>query len=155
LCFPFPSLSFPPPSSKSLSFIQSPFRLHSVFLPVPFPPSLSFRSIHSTCAQLSFSPHSTFSTFFLSFHPIPVFSLLIPTSESPHHFSFSCTLSPQVLQNFLCHTPLILPVVPRLSDSFPSLLLVRVFSLSLSSTFIHLHFALNLSTSSLAYAFLC
>jgi hypothetical protein len=47
---------------------------------------------------------------FLSFHPI-LFSL----SSFPHlnlAFIFlSCTLSPQVLRNFLCHTPLILPTL--------------------------------------------
>jgi hypothetical protein len=82
--------------SISLSSILSPFHLHSVFLPVPFFPSLSFRYIYSTCAQLSFSPHGTFCIFFLSFHPIPVFSLLVARSKSPHHFPFSCAFSPQV-----------------------------------------------------------
>jgi hypothetical protein len=48
---------------------------------------------------------------FLSFQPIPVFSLLLPTSESRHHLFLSCTLSPQVLWNFLCHTPLLLCTV--------------------------------------------
>jgi hypothetical protein len=43
---------------------------------------------------------------FLSFRPIPIFCLLVPTSKSRHHFSFSCTLSP--LWSYLCHTPLIL-----------------------------------------------
>jgi hypothetical protein len=52
----------------------------------------------------------------LSFHPIPVISLLIPTS-------FCCTLSPQVFQNFLCHTLLTLPVVSGFFDCFPSFLL--------------------------------
>jgi hypothetical protein len=61
----------------------------------------------------------------LSFRPVPVFSL-VPTSKSPHHFSFSCTLS-QVVRNFLCHIPLILPVVSGFFDSFHSFLLVYVF----------------------------
>jgi hypothetical protein len=70
---------------------------------------------------------------FLSFHPIPVFSLLVPTSESRHHFSLSCTLSPQVLLNFLCHTLLIdtpsciLYLESRFFDSLPYFLLVDVF----------------------------
>jgi hypothetical protein len=50
---PSPSLSFPS-SSMSLLSILSPFRLHSVFHPVSFPP-LSFRYIYSTCAGLTHS----------------------------------------------------------------------------------------------------
>jgi hypothetical protein len=76
------------------------------------------------CLSL-FIAHSAPS--FLSFHPTPVFSFLVPTSKSRHHFSFFCTLSPQVLWNFLCHTPLILPVVSGFFDSFPSFLLACVF----------------------------
>jgi hypothetical protein len=34
---------------------------------------------------------------FLSFRPIPIFSFLVSTSKSRHHFSFFCTVSPQVL----------------------------------------------------------
>jgi hypothetical protein len=45
---------------------------------------------------------------FLPFRPIPVFSLLVPTSESRHHFSLSCTLSSQILRNFLCFSSLFL-----------------------------------------------
>jgi hypothetical protein len=64
---------------------------------------------------------------FLSFHPVPVLSLLVPTSKSRHNFSFFCTLSPQLLRNFLCYTPLIFPVVSGFFDSFPSFLFVCVF----------------------------
>jgi hypothetical protein len=81
---------------------------------------------------------STFCTFFLSFHPIPVFSFLVPVSESRHHFSFSCTLSYSLL--YLDY--LIISLLSCLSVSL---------SLALSSTFTHLPFALNLSTSSLPY----
>jgi hypothetical protein len=82
--------------------------------------------MYSTCARLSlFIAHSAPS--FLFFHSIPVFSLLVPTFQLRHHVSLSCTLSPQVLRNFLCHTPLILPVVPWFFDYLPSFLLVRVF----------------------------
>jgi hypothetical protein len=134
--------------SISLSSVLSPFHLHSVFLSVPFSPSLTFRYIYSTCAQLFLSPHRTFCIFFLSFHPIPASSLLVAPSKSPHHFPFSCTLLPRyLLRNFLCHTSLILSIVSGFFDSFSSLLLV-------CSTFIHLPFALNLSTSSLVYPFL-
>jgi hypothetical protein len=75
--------------------ILPPFRLHFVFLPVPFSPSLSFRYIHSICARLCLSRHSTFCTFF---HPIPVFSLLVPTSKS----LLDC-FSPSTLRNFLSY----------------------------------------------------
>jgi hypothetical protein len=68
--------------------------------------------------------HSTPS--FLSFHPIPVFSLLIPTSESRHHFPLFCTLS-QVRRNFLCPPLLILPVISGFFDSLSSFLLACVF----------------------------
>jgi hypothetical protein len=64
---------------------------------------------------------------FLSFRLIPVFSLLVPTTKSRHHFSLFCTLSLQALRNFLCHTPLILLVVSGFFDSFPSFLLFYVF----------------------------
>jgi hypothetical protein len=148
LLYPFPPL----PNLFHSTNLPSVFiQYFSPFLCLPL--SQFATSIPHVLNRLSL-PIAHSPLFFLSSHPIPVFCLLIPTSESPHHFSFSCTLSPQVLQNFLCHTPLILPVVPRFSDSFPSLLLVRVFSLSLSSTFIHLLFALNLSISSLTYPFL-
>jgi hypothetical protein len=62
--------SYLPPLSLSvlslfhISFIH-PFHLHSVFLPVPSPPSLSFSYIHSTWVRLCLSPHGTFCTFFL------------------------------------------------------------------------------------------
>jgi hypothetical protein len=62
----------------------------------------------------------------LSFHSIPVFSLLVPTTKSRHHFSFFYTLSFQVLRNFLSCTPLTFPVVSGFFDSFPSFLLVCV-----------------------------
>jgi hypothetical protein len=74
---------------------------------------------------LSLSPHSTFCTFFPLLPPIPTFSLLVPTSKSRHHFSFSCTLSPQVL-----------PVVSGFFDSFPSFLLVCGF-VSFTQLYIH------------------
>jgi hypothetical protein len=80
---------------------------------------------------MSLSPHSTFCTTapsFLFFRPIAVFSLLVSTSKARHHFSLFCTLSRQVFLNFLCHTPLILPVVSGFFDSFPSFLLVCVFA---------------------------
>jgi hypothetical protein len=108
--------------------------IHPISLPSSlralFPSSLSFRYIHSTRARLSLSLFITHSApSFLSFHPIPVLSLLVPTSKSRHHFSLSCTLSPQVyIDSFL----LVLAFVP----------------------FTQLSFALDLFTSSLAYAFL-
>jgi hypothetical protein len=128
----------------SLSSILSPFRLHSIFLPASFPPSSHFAtSIPHVLDYLSLLiAHSARS--FLSFHPIPVFSLLVPTSESRHHFSLSCTLSPYTPCCILYLDSLILALISCLSMSL---------SLLLSSIFIHLLFALNLSTSSLAYPF--
>jgi hypothetical protein len=131
--FPTPFLF---PSVPLFSYLFHPSHLPSVFIQYfsPLFLSFSFRYIHSTCAQLSLSlllAHSAPS--FLSFRPIPVFSLLVFTSKSRHHFSFFCTVSPQVLRNFLCYTPyLILSLLSCLSVSL---------SLSSSSTFIHLAFA--------------
>jgi hypothetical protein len=84
--------------------------------PSPLPSFLSFRRIHSPRARSSLfflAAHPSPSLF--SFRPIPVLSLLVPTSKSRHHF--------------ICHTPLTLLVVPRFSNSRPSLFLVRVFVL--------------------------
>jgi hypothetical protein len=101
--------SYPPPPFFFYSFPPLPYLFHPYYLPSafiqyfsPFSPFLSFRYIHSTCAQLARSVPS-----FLSFPPILIFSLLVPT--------------------FLCHTPLILPVVSGFFDSFPSFLFVCVF----------------------------
>jgi hypothetical protein len=60
---PTPSFFYPFPP---LPYLLHPsyLYLHSIFLPVPFSPSLSFRYINSKCAQLSLSPRSTFCTFF-------------------------------------------------------------------------------------------
>jgi hypothetical protein len=90
---------------------------------------------------------------FLSFRPLPGFSLLVPTSTLTIIFFFHLhSLSPSIPE--FPHTPLILPVY--LDSLIPALLSCLSVSLSLSrsSTFIHLPFALNLSTSSLAYPFL-
>jgi hypothetical protein len=144
---PFHSLSFPS-SSISLSSILSPFHLHSIFLPVPFPLSLS----HFATSI----PHVLDCLSLLKAHSTPsflcVFSLLVSTSESRHHFSFSCTFSPHVLR----------PAFPlSYSELYPNSLILSLLSclsvslsILLSSTFIHLSFALNLSTYSLAYPFL-
>jgi hypothetical protein len=136
------SFLFFPSSSISLSSILSPFRLHSVFLLVPlFPLSLSFRYIHSTCAQLSLSlltSHSAPS--FLSFHISPIIFLLHSLSlrysgiSSVIHLSYS----------LLYLDSLILLLLSCLSVSL---------SFSLSSTSIHPPFALNLFTFSLTYLF--
>jgi hypothetical protein len=119
------------PSHLSSVFIQyfSPFRSF------PLPHCATSISHVLDCLSLLMALHSPS---FLSFHPIPVFSLLVPTCESRHHFPFSCTFSPQVLRNFLCHTPLIFPdfyLDSLIFSSFHSALLIP--------------FVLNLSTSSL------
>jgi hypothetical protein len=66
-------------SFSILSFLFHISFIHPISLPssfrislLSFPSPVSFRFIHSTCARLSFSPHRSF----LSFHPVPVFSLL-------------------------------------------------------------------------------
>jgi hypothetical protein len=100
LSIPHPFLfSFCPSFSISLSSIISPFRLHSVFFPSLSHFATSIPHVLN-CLSLLIA-HSAPS--FLSFRPVPVFSFLVPTSKSRHHFSFFSTLSPQVLRNFLCH----------------------------------------------------
>jgi hypothetical protein len=93
------------------------------FLPIPHP--FLFLSFPSSSISLS----SLLSIFhILHLFPllpsIPVFFLLVLTSKSRHHSSFFCTLSPQVLRNFFCHTSIILPVVFEFFDSFASFLFV-------------------------------
>jgi hypothetical protein len=63
--------------SKKLHFYFYPLPLSISILSVPL--SLSFRYIHSTSLSLLIA-HSALS--FLSFHPIPIFSPLVPTSKS-------------------------------------------------------------------------
>jgi hypothetical protein len=95
-----------------------PYVFTQYFFPLLF--LLSFCYIHSTCALLSLSPHNPFCTFFP----------LLPSNTcflSRHYFFLSCTLAPQVLRNFLCHTPFIFPVVTGFFNSLPSFLLVCVF----------------------------
>jgi hypothetical protein len=125
---PFFFYPFPP-----LPDLFHPSYLHSVFLPVPFSPSLISLHPFHICSIDSLSTQHILQPLFSPFIQY-LFSLIVPTSESPHHFSFPCTLSPQI-------------------PSLRSCLSVSL-SPSLSSTFIHLPFALNLSTSSLAYQFL-
>jgi hypothetical protein len=137
--FPIPHLFlFLSILSFSISFIHSISLPSSFsFSPLFFPSlSLSFRYIHSTCAM-------------------PVFSLFVPTSKSRHHFPFSCTLLSSGIQEFplVIDLPYSLLYLDSLILSFLSYFSVSL-SFSLSSTFIHLPFALNLSTSSLAYLFL-
>jgi hypothetical protein len=96
------------------SALAFPCRFH-IFLSSSF--SISPRSFLSVSLRFTTSiPHvlnclslliAHSAPCFFSFHPISVFSLLLPTSKSRHYFSFSCALSPQVLRNFLCHTALL------------------------------------------------
>jgi hypothetical protein len=53
-------------SSTALSSILSPFRLCSVFLAAPFPPSHSFPGIRSTCALWSHSPRVLYLLVFVA-----------------------------------------------------------------------------------------
>jgi hypothetical protein len=93
-----------------ISFIH-PIHLHSVILPVPFFPSVSFCHIHSICAQLSLSPHCSFGTFFPLLLAIIFLSFALSPPGTPKY-----SLS-----------PLILSVVSGFFDSLPSFLLVCVF----------------------------
>jgi hypothetical protein len=125
----------PPPCFSILSLLFHISFIHPVSLPSSF--HISPRSFLSF-SRISLNPfHIMLNCFFLHiahsapsflfFCPIPIFSLLVPTSISCHHFSFFCTLSSQVLRNFLCHTPLILPVVSGFFDFLLSFLLVCIF----------------------------
>jgi hypothetical protein len=125
-----------------LSFPSSSISLSSIFTRISprsfLSLSLSLILLHPfhMCSIVSFSlliAHSAPS--FLSFHTLPVFPLLVPTSKSRHLFSFFCTLSPQVLRNFLCHNlSAFLLYLDSLILSFLSCLSVSL-SLSLSSIF--------------------
>jgi hypothetical protein len=117
--FPFVFYSFPP-----VPYHFHPSYLPSVFI-LDFSPFLSLSLSHFATSI----PHVLSSQHLLHLLSspsiqIPLFSLLVSISKSRHHFSFSCTLSPQ---EFLCHTPLIFSVVSGFFDSFPSFLLVCVF----------------------------
>jgi hypothetical protein len=100
--------------------------LHSVFLPLPFSPSLHFLS----------SPSTQYMFFLSSFHHLCL--------------AISCTLSLQILRNFLCLSYFLL-------DSLILSLLSCLSWVFVPFTQLHNHpslFATNLSTSSLAYQFL-
>jgi hypothetical protein len=141
LFIPHPFLfPFCPSCSISFSSILSPFHLHSVFVRLPFSPSLSFPYIlhllSSPSVQYLFSLssflHLNFAIIFLSF------------AVSLHRYSGISSVI-HLSYSLLYLDSLILFLFSCLSVSL---------SLSLSSTFIHLPFALKLSTSSLAYPFL-
>jgi hypothetical protein len=111
---------------------------NKIFISIPHPFLFLFFSssyIHLISLPSSFSVplRSFLSPSLISLHLLSrlpsntCFPLLVSTSRSRHYFSFFCTLSPQVLQNFLCHTPLILPVVSGFFDYFPSFLLFCIF----------------------------
>jgi hypothetical protein len=108
-CFSPPLLSF--------SILSPPFHFSFIHLPAVFAPYFSpFPSLplshFAACVRSSHCRRRRVTSCTLSLlRPIPVLSLLVPTSESRHHFSLSHTLSP-------------LPIVLRFSYS---LLLIRVF----------------------------
>jgi hypothetical protein len=104
-----PRLSF---SILSLLFHFSFIQLPAVFAPYfsPFP-SLPLSLISPQVFDLLRHLLHLLSLF--SFRPIPVLSLLVPTSASRHHFSLLHTLSP-------------LPIVLRFSYCLSSLLLICV-----------------------------
>jgi hypothetical protein len=81
--------------------------------------SLSFCYIDSTCGRLSLFPHCTFCIFF----PLllsNLFSLLIPTFTSRHHFSFSLPRTPEFLLSYTSR-------ISGFFDCFPSFLLFCAF----------------------------
>jgi hypothetical protein len=109
------------PSLLSFSILSLLFLiLSSISLPSSLnisPHSLLFLSLISPhvfdLLTVLASPLLHFLSLF-SFLPIPVFSLLVPTSATRYHFPLSHTLSP-------------LPIVLRFSNSLSSLLLICVF----------------------------
>jgi hypothetical protein len=96
--------------------------LYSISLPSSLhisPHSLLFLSLISPhvfdlLTVLASPPAPSLSLSLFSFLPIPVLSLLVPTSVTRYHFPLSHTLSP-------------LPIVLRFSYSLSSLLLICVF----------------------------
>jgi hypothetical protein len=112
------------PISHPFLFLSLPFS--SIFIPFISP----FLSLPLSDLATSI-PHVLHYLSLLIAHSTPSSSppiqYLFSLSFFPHHFSFFCPLSPQVLRNLLCHTPLILAVVFGFFDSFPSFLSVCVF----------------------------
>jgi hypothetical protein len=106
-------LLFFPSSCISLSFILSPFSF-SISPRSVLTLSLSFRYIHSTCAFFPLLP--SFIQYLFSLYSFPHLNLAII------FLSFALSLSPP--RNFLCHIPLIFPVV-----SFSSFFILCVFVL--------------------------
>jgi hypothetical protein len=111
------------PSLLSFSILSPLFLiLSSISLPSSphiSPHSLLFLSLISPhmfdlLTVLASPPAPSLSLSLFSFLPIPVLSLLVPTSATRYHFPLSHTLSP-------------LPIVLRFSYSLSSLLLICVF----------------------------
>jgi hypothetical protein len=109
---PFFFYPFPPFPYLFFFLISLPSSYFSPFY-------LSLTSLHPS-HMCSISLLSTFCTFFPLLPSNTCFLSPVPTF-------LSFALSPQTLRNFLCQTPLILPVVSRFFDSFPSFLLACVF----------------------------
>jgi hypothetical protein len=135
----FPLCSFPP----------LPYLFHLSYL---FLISLHLFHMCSIVSLLIAHPASSF----LSFHPIPVFSLLIPTSESCYHFPFFCTLSPQVLCHTFCYIWILwfFPFFVPFNQFYvpPSSLLLSIFPLLHWLT--RFSASINLSPSPSSFSFL-
>jgi hypothetical protein len=98
-------------SPLAYSFIHLP-AIFAPYSPIPFSFSLSFRRM---CLMFSLSSrHFLHLLSLFSFLPIPVLSLLVPTSATRYHFPLS-------------HILFLLPIVLRFSYSLSSLLLFCVF----------------------------
>jgi hypothetical protein len=114
-------------------FSPLPYLFHPFSLPSSFSMSPRSRRIHSTCARLSLSPHNTFCTFFPF---LPSNTFLFPLFSFPHLYLATIFLS-RVLSLSLGS--------PEFPLSYTSRTPCCTFILSLSSAFIHLPSALNLS----------
>jgi hypothetical protein len=107
--------------------------IHPISLPSSF--GISPRSFLCLSHFATFIPHvfnclslliAHSAPSFLSFRPLPDFSLLVPTSTLTINFFFHLhSLSPSIPE--FPHTPLILPVVSGFFDSRPSFFIICVF----------------------------
>jgi hypothetical protein len=131
---PFPYLFHP--SYQFSTFVQYFFP----FLSLPLSHFTTSIPLLLNCLSLLIAHYAPS---FLSFYPIPVFSILVPISKS---LSLAVSLPRYSGVSAVIHLSYSLLYLDSLILSPLSCLSVSL-SLSLNSTFIHLSFALNLSTS--------
>jgi hypothetical protein len=110
--------------------------IHPISLPSSFGISpLSFLSLSHFATSI---PHVFNCLSLLIAHSAPSFLSFCFLSSFPR---LTYTVSPQVLRNFLCHTPFTLPVVSGFFDSLLSFLLICVF-VPFTQLYIHPFFLL-------------